>query len=197
VRDPARFLEDESYAAPLTELFGGETWKECIGAENKPQCLMFKFRDIVLDGVAEYALPYRVFEDERQTVLYYLVHLTNNDLGMREMKKAMRKRTGDMSFFPVTVRPPDQLELDVAEPAPFPSLQSWLSSTYKGRTMTFVELLNEDYGNGIWLEPEYRKAVKAMESAEPPAVAITRAEPLTKTGKPSTALNYPDSITFD
>jgi three-Cys-motif partner protein len=196
VRDPARFLAEENYAAPLTELFGGEKWRECVNAENRPQCLMFKFRDIVLDGVAEYALPYRVFEDERQTVLYYLVHLTNNDLGMREMKKAMMKRTGDMSFYPVTLRPPDQLALDVAESAPYPSLQEWLQSTYNGRTMTFVDLLNEDYGNGAWLEPKYRTAVKAMENAEPPTVMIRRAEPLTKTGKPSRALNYPDTITF-
>jgi hypothetical protein len=196
VRDPARFLTEENYAAPLTELFGGDAWRECIDAENKPQCLMFKFRDIALEGVADYVLPYRVFEDEKQTVLYYLVHLTNNDLGMREMKKAMMKRTGDMSFYPVTLRPPDQLELEVAESPPYPSLQAWLRSTYGGRTMSFVDLLNEDYGNGAWLEADYRAAVKAMEKADPPLAAIKRAEPVTRTGKPSTALNYPDTITF-
>jgi three-Cys-motif partner protein len=196
VRDPARFLTEENYAQPLTELFGGDRWRECIEAEDKPQCLMLKFREIVLDGVAEYALPYRVFEDERQTVLYYLVHLTNNDLGMREMKKNMMKRTGDMSFYPVTLRPPGQLALDVAEPAPFPSLQKWLSSTYAGQTMTFVELLNRDYANGAWLAPEYRAAVKAMENAEPPSVTIRRAEPLTKTGRPAKGLEEADRITF-
>lgn len=196
VRDPARFLTENNYAVPLTELFGGETWRECIHADDKTQSLMFKFRDIVLDGIAEYALPYRVFEDERQTVLYYLVHLTNNDLGMREMKKAMMKRTGDMSFYPVTLRPLDQLELEVAEEAPYPSLQTWLSSAYSGKTMTFAELLNEDYGNGSWLEPKYRKAVKAMETAVQPQVSIARLKPTTPTGKPATGLEHPDLITF-
>ena len=38
------------------------------------------------------ATPFWVFEDERKTVLYYLVHLTNDDLGMREMNKAMVKK---------------------------------------------------------------------------------------------------------
>jgi three-Cys-motif partner protein len=196
VRDPARFLEEENYATPLTELFGGDTWRECIDAENKTRCLMLKFQDIVLDGIADYALPYRVFEDERKTVLYYLVHLTNSDLGMREMKKAMMKRTGDMSFYPVTVRPPEQMELDVSESAPYPTLQTWLRSTYGGRTMTFVELMNEDYGKGSWLEPKYRKALKEMEKADPPQVAITRAKPVTPTGKPATALEWPDTVTF-
>lgn len=196
VRDPARFLMEENYAGPLTELFGGHKWRECIGAEDKPQCLMLKFREVVLDGVADYALPYRVFEDERQTVLYYLVHLTNNDLGMREMKKAMMRSTGDMSFYPVTQRPPDQLALDVAEGAPFPSLQQWLHATYAGQSMTFVELLNTDYANGAWLEPEYRAAVKAMGQADPPLVVIDRVEPKTPKGRRATGIKLPDTITF-
>jgi hypothetical protein len=62
----ARRQRKQNYAAPLTELFGGENWKECRDAENKPQCLMFKFREIVLAGICHYALPYRVFEDERE-----------------------------------------------------------------------------------------------------------------------------------
>jgi three-Cys-motif partner protein len=196
VRDPARFLEQENYAAPLTELFGGGAWRECIDTDDKPQCLMRKFQNLVLGGIADYALPYRVFEDEKQTVLYYLVHLTNNDLGLREMKKAMMRRTGDMSFYPVTLRPPDQLALEVEEESPYPSLQNWLRSTYTGRTMTFVELLNEDYGNGTWLEPKYRAAVKAMEKAEPPTAEIARAVPRTPTGRAATGLDLPDTITF-
>jgi len=62
--------------------------------------------------------------------------------------------------------------------------------------MTFVELLNEDYGNGTWLEPKYRNALKAMEKTDPPQVKITRAKPLTLTGRPATGLDWPDTVTF-
>jgi hypothetical protein len=53
-----------------------------------------------LDVAVTWVTPFRVFEDERKTVLYYLVHLTNHDLGMREMKEAMVAKSGDMTFCP-------------------------------------------------------------------------------------------------
>ena len=109
VRDPARFLMEENYGEPLTALFGGDLWRECETAPNRPECLMLKFREVIRErGIAKHALPFCVYEDERRTVLYYLVHLTNSDLGMREMKEAMVKKSGDMTFWPVTVRDPAQ-----------------------------------------------------------------------------------------
>ncbi len=38
---------------------------------------------------------------------------------MREMKEAMVGESEDMTFWPVTVRPPDQLALEVAEEKPY------------------------------------------------------------------------------
>lgn len=112
------------------------------------------------------------------------------------MKNAMVERTGDMSFHPVTLRPPDQLRLEVDEVGPYASLQGWLRATYRDRPMRFVDLLNADYGNGVWLEPQYRVALKAMEKADPPAAKITRRAPVTQTGSPSTGLVLDDTITL-
>lgn len=196
VRDPSRFMKEENYAEPLTALFGGDAWRECEQAANRPECLLLRFQDVVRSGVARWATPFRVFEDERKTVLYYLVHLTNSDLGMREMKKAMVKKSGDMTFWPVTIRPPDQLELEVAEAPPYPTLQDRLTEMYRGRTLAFLDLLNEDYPHGVWLEPEYRAAIKAMGAADPPRVEIRR-QRLTDRGKPATrGLKYEDLISF-
>jgi three-Cys-motif partner protein len=198
VRDPSRFLMEENYEEPMTALFGGESWRECIDVPNRAECLMLRFREVVLDGVAKHATPFRVFEDEKRTVLYYLVHLTNNDLGMREMKEAMVKKAGDMTFWPVTVRPPDQLELDVGEDRPYPSLQKWLAENYSGRTLTFEELLNEDYPkSGVWVELHYRWAV--LDMAEPetgePRARITRNR-TTPSGRPPRGLKLSDTIAF-
>jgi three-Cys-motif partner protein len=161
VRDPARFLLEENYEEPMTGLFGGEAWRDCAEASNRPECLMLRFREVVRDGgIAKHALPFCVFEDERRTILYYLIHLTNSDLGMREMKEAMVKKSGEMTFWPVTVRDPNQLELEVSEEAPHPTLQKYLSETYSGQTMAFEELLNVDYPrDNAWVETHYRAAV--------------------------------------
>jgi three-Cys-motif partner protein len=185
VRDMNRFLELPQCEPDLTEFFGGAAWRDCSEQHNRSECLLMKYRQVVVPGVAKYAIPFRVFEDERRTVLYYLVHLTNNDLGMRRMKEAMVAKSGDMTFWPVTVRPPDQLALEVEETRPFPSLQRHLVARYAGRELTFLTLLNEDYPEGIWVETHYRAALEALSKSDPPAVRITRTR-LTKSGKTAT-----------
>jgi len=197
VRDPSRFLKEENYAPAMTALFGGETWRDCIDAPNRANCLMLRFKEVVLNGIATHAMPFTVYEDARKTILYDLIHLTNSDLGMREMKDAMVEKSGDMTFWPVTVKDPAQLELEVGEDKPYPSLQTILRERYAGQTMTFEELLTKDYPSGdAWIEKHYRAAVKGMAEDEEPSVVITRKEPLTKTGKPATRLTLPDKVAF-
>jgi three-Cys-motif partner protein len=196
VRDPSRFLKEDNYAEPLTALFGGATWRACEQADNRPECLMLRFQEAVTPEIAQWATPFRVFEDERKTVLYYLVHLTNHDLGMREMKEAMVKKSGEMTFWPVTLRPPEQMALEVEEAAPFPTLQRRLARDYAGRTLTFLDLLNEDYKNGAWVESEYRSAIKTMAQAEPASARIDRVQERTVKGRAATGLSNGDTVTF-
>jgi three-Cys-motif partner protein len=196
VRDPSRFLKEENYAEPLTALFGGESWRACEEAPNRAECLMLRFQEAVRPEIAKWATPFRVFEDERKTILYYLVHLTNHDLGMREMKDAMVRKSGEMTFWPVTLRPPEQMALEVAEASPHPTLQGRLEHDYAGRTLTFVDLLNEDYPNGAWVESEYRSAIKAMSGERPPRASIDRVNPTTEKGRAATGLNLEDRVSF-
>jgi three-Cys-motif partner protein len=196
VRDPSRHLEG-NYDVALTELFGGTAWRQCIKDRDRSECLMRTFQEVVTKDAAEYVLPYKVHEDESKRVLYYLVHLTNNDRGMRVMKEKMIKKSGEMTFFPITLRPTDQLGLDVSEQPPFPSLQRYLAETYKGQTMRFVDLLNSDYPRGhSWVEGQYSKALQAMEKVAPPAVKVSRVKPLTSTGKPTRAITDVDTVYF-
>ena len=196
VRDPSRFMKEGNYAEPLTALFDGDAWRECEDAPDRESCLLLRFQDIVRPSVARWATPFRVFEDRRKIVLYYLLHLTNNDLGMREMKKAMIKKSGDMTFWPITVRPLGQLQLELDEQKPYATLQEHLASTYSGRTVKFVELLNEDYPQGVRLEPEYRAALNAMAAFEPPSVKIRR-DRFTASGRPATrGIQHSDMVSF-
>lgn len=197
-RDMGRFLNEPNVEAPLTEFFGGASWRECAERElpDRPPCLLLKYQDVVRPDIATWATPFRVYEDERKTVLYYLVHLTNKDLGMRKMKQAMVRQSGDMTFWPVTIRPPDQLALEVAEAAPFPALQKHLARKYTGRTMTFLEVINDDYPDGLWLEPNYRAAITAMAQADEATATINR-DRTTPSGKTATrGLKERDKVTF-
>ena len=194
VRDMRRFLEQPNFEAPLTEFFGGDTWRECTGAEDREQCLLLRFSQTVRErGIARFATPFRVFEDARRQTLYYLVHLTNEPLGMREMKKAMVRTSPEMTFWPVTFRPPAQLALDTAEQPPYPELQHHLLATYGGQRMTFEELLNRDYPEGLWLEPQYRAAFKDMASREAGA-RIHREDRQTPKGRVATGLELVDHV---
>jgi three-Cys-motif partner protein len=196
VRDMRRFLGEPNFDAPLDEFFGGDAWRECVSqeqAEDRERCLLLTYSKLIRAEVARFATPFRVFEDERRQTLYYLVHLTNSPLGMRQMKKAMIKESRDMTFWPVTVRPPAQLELDTTEQPPYPSLQHHLAEAYLGRRMTFEDLLNIDYAEGLWLEPAYRVAVLDMAERGEAVVDRKRSTP---SGRPPRGLQGPDVLAF-
>jgi hypothetical protein len=62
--------------------------------------------------------------------------------------------------------------------------------------MTFVELLNDDYPDGVWIEKQYRSALNALAADEVRDVQITRTR-MTDKGKPATrGIQYPDSLEF-
>jgi hypothetical protein len=88
------------------------------------------------------------------------------------------------------------MALEVAESSPYPTLQRRLGQKYAGRTLTFVELLNDDYPDGTWVEKDYRAAIKAMAQAAPPLAMIGRVKSTTRTGRAATGLTLPDSVTF-
>jgi three-Cys-motif partner protein len=196
VRDQRRFLGMDNVEAPLTSLFGGQAWKECLDAADVDRCLVQRYRDVVrAREIAEWPTPFQVYEDERRQTLYYLVHLTDNARGMREMKEAMVETSSDMTFWPVTVRPRDQLVLEVDEAAPYPSLQAHLKSKYGGRRLGFEELLNDDYPDGTWVEAQYRTAIKDLAGRQ--AGAEIHYERQTPTGRTPRGLEYDDEVRFD
>jgi hypothetical protein len=151
------------------------------------------YSEVVRGGVAKFATPFRVFEDERTQTIYYLIHLTNSSLGMRKMKEAMVKQSPDMTFWPVTRRDPNQIEMDVKEEEPYPSLQRHLETRFSGQTLSFVELMDKDYPEGLSVESNYRKAIVALEQAGRVTIERNRSTPTSR--KPS-GLKDPDEVTF-
>ena len=196
-RDMSRFLTLPTVEETLTEFFGDDRWRGCTdsGDEERTECLLLRYREAVQPTIARFATPFRVFEDERRVTLYYLVHLTNHPLGMRRMKEAMVAQSEDMTFWPITVRPKDQLRFDVNEAAPYPSLQKHLQERFSGRRLTFEEILNEDYPDGVWVEKRYRAAIVALDNDEAQPVAIGRSR-TTKSGRAPRGLKIEDTVSF-
>lgn len=196
-RDMSRFLTLDAIEETLKEFFGGDAWRACVDPDEqaRTECLLLRYQEIIRPEVALYATPFRVFEDERQTPLYYLVHLTNHPLGMRRMKEAMIAQSADMTFWPITVRPKDQLELDVREGEPWPSLQTHLRDEYADRSVSFEELLNEDYPKGVWVEKQYRSAILDLEQTEGIPVWVVRGR-TTPSGRAPSGLKLGDVVKF-
>jgi three-Cys-motif partner protein len=194
VESMARWLTYEPTEDALSAFFGGPAYRECDDAADRAECLLLKYREVVVPDPATYATVFTVYRDDRASVLYYLVHLTNDPLGMRRMKEAMVRQSGDLVFWPLTVRPRDQIEFDLSEPKPHPTLQQHLAETYAGQHISFVGLLNQDYPDGTWVESHYRAALKDMEGSG--RVAINRIVATTPTGRPKTAIGYDDEIVF-
>ncbi len=196
VREMRRFLTQENFEAPLNEFFGGDVWRKCLElgpGEDREQKLLLAYSEVVRSGVAKFATPFRVFEDERSQTIYYLIHLTNNSLGMRKMKEAMVKQSPDMTFWPVTRRDPNQIEMDVKEEEPYPSLQQHLETRFAGRSLSFVDLMNEDYPEGLWVESNYRKAILALEQTDRLKIDRNRSTPSNR--RPS-GLKEEDVVSF-
>lgn len=196
VRDMRRFLAQENFQAPLDEFFGGDAWRACLElgpGEDREQKLLLTYSEVVRSSVADFATPFRVFEDDRTQTLYYLIHLTNSPLGMRKMKEAMVKQSEDMTFWPVTRRDPNQIELDVKEAEPYPSLQLHLEERFGGRAVSFVDLMNEDYPESLWVEGHYRKAILELERQGRAEIERNRTTPSNR--KPS-GLQHADVVTF-
>jgi hypothetical protein len=61
--------------------------------------------------------------------------------------------------------------------------------------MTFEQLLNLDYPEGLWLEPQYRTALKDLDSSE--AGARIYRDRKTPKGRAATGLELDDEIEFD
>lgn len=67
VRDMRRFLEQLNFKVPLTEFFGGDVWRACADAADRECCLLLRFSQTVRErGIARFATPFRVMEDERR-----------------------------------------------------------------------------------------------------------------------------------
>ena len=69
------------------------------------------------------------------------------------------------------------------------------TSEYARSSLTFEDLLNEDYPKGIWVEPQYRRAILDLEQTEGVPLWVVRGR-TTPSGRAPRGLKLGDVVRF-
>lgn len=87
----ARFLEDSTKHAALTETFGGDRWRRCLSlpASERGDGLLAAYVEELRAGAAERFTRTFEMRDKSGRPIYHLVFATNHPLGLKQMKEAM------------------------------------------------------------------------------------------------------------
>ncbi len=192
-RDINRFLGHEDLSHRFDELFGTSDWRRllerCDPGKQHQTLRDFYIRRLKEDAKVKHAWAFRVCTDDRCETLYYLIHATNHFRGLKIMKDIMHKQ-GPKGMFaylgPEDVYYRNQLRLFEEDSG---SLKEYLVRRFSGRTVRFMDIIEESYEDTPVTEPQYRKALKELEKDE--QVRVARFSSETARG-----LSGSDSVTF-
>ena len=123
---------------------------------------------------------------------YFLFYATNNLLGLQKMKEAMWRvdESGEFTFSDATDA--RQLLLIGKEPR-YDVLAKQLRDRFRGRAVTRSEVENFVLAETPFRETHYKRALKALELSDPPALEVIAAPEGRKRGtfpSPSMRLRF-------
>jgi len=174
VRDINRFLTDKQHRAAIGEILGldgsslDEAILDIVSAPSREIALreLYERRLREVAG-ARYVWTFRVAARGQSDTIYYLMHVSRHVKAFREMKKATRALggwrfaflgRGDFSHT-------GQLELPEFGPDDTEKLKALLLTTFAGRDVEYVQLLNEavpDRRFYWWVDSDFRSALSAL-----------------------------------
>lgn len=187
-----RFIEVDKVEEHVMGLFEDgavlEALKKLKPGERREDVIRDHFvRALQERGGAKWVLPFRVNRDDRKATAYYLLHCTNHPLGMRIMKEVMAGEgsAGEYAY----LGPEDRSQLFLFKTA-MEDLAQFFLDRYKGRQMTFEELIYDSYPLTKGTAPDYRGVLLDLEergqiTMNPPAANRRRYK-----GRPS----LPESV---
>jgi three-Cys-motif partner protein len=171
-----RFLEHEDQPGNFDELFGTPDWRLAPSAGNPGRIDFLRAlyqRQLETTAQIRYV---RWFEmrNHKGAIDYFLFFGTNNQLGLRKMKEAMWRvdAIGGCRFSDAT--DPDQLtllaELNVQD------IARRLSARFHGQTVTVEAVEIFIVEDTPYCDFHYKRALKGMEQADPPALRVVDAK---------------------
>lgn len=120
----------------------------------------------ILDGYltelrkhAKFVWPFKLKFVDKDRTYYYLIHATNEFLGMKVMKEVMFSAGGQSLAYSALGPQDSQLSMFPEEPT-VDDLASYLMNLYAGKERTFDQVLEETYAFTPFIEKHYRAALK-------------------------------------
>jgi len=163
----ARWCESPYHAESLTELFGGDEWKEATKykEERRHQALVQIYEDkLQNDTDAKFVWSFGVNDsDMEKRTKYYIVHATHHIKGLRVMKNIMRKEGSGIFRY---LGPEDDI-LKRQQRFDFFDFERYLLDYFQGRVVTFDDICDELYPVSRhqiskYIDTDYRKALKIL-----------------------------------
>lgn len=121
----------------------------------------------ILDGYitalrkhAKYVWPFKLKFVGKDRTYYYLIHATNEFLGMKVMKEIMFSAGGQSLTYSALGPQDSQLSMFSEEPT-VDDLAGYLLKLYAGKERTFDQVLEETYPFTPFVEKHYRAALKS------------------------------------
>lgn len=167
VRDVNRFFSLANQEKNMNLLFGNDNWK--ILKDDKGKERQKALRDLyitnLLDlGIAKYAWPFKICEDNKRATLYYLIYATNNFKGLDIMKQIMFNQNEHFAYLG-----PDEHAYQNLKNQPrllnddIETLKSFLLNTYNNVSRTYEQIKEETYMSTPCIDKHYRKALLDLE----------------------------------
>lgn len=159
-RDINRFSPLEQEEKGLEQLFGTKEWKKEIDKKDARKFADFYRRTLKSNGV-KFVIYFRMFEANRKSVIYYLIHASNDLKAVELMKERMKKINVDFTYYG-----PDNNILDNKQERltyGFEEYADELCEQYSGKKITFDELREETIDSNSFIEKEYRQIIKQLE----------------------------------
>lgn len=186
-----RFIEVDKVEEHMLGLFEDravwEALKQLKPGERREDVIRDHFVRALQDGgSAKWVLPFRVNRDDKKATAYYLLHCTNHRLGMRIMKEVMASEgsVGEYAY----LGPEDRSQLLLFKTA-MQDLAQFFLERYRGRQVSFEELIYDSYPLTKGTAPDYREVLLKLEGEgeiiiDPPAARRRRYK-----GRPSLPQN--------
>jgi three-Cys-motif partner protein len=189
----ARWSSSPYHEESLTELYGGDEWKEATkyDGEKRHEALVQIYENkLKKDTDATFIWSFRVNDsDMHRRTKYYIIHATHHIKGLRVMKNIMRNQGAGIFAY---LGPEDDI-LRKQQRFNFFNLGDFLLASFKGRSVTFDDLCDELYPItrhkvSEYIDKDFRSALKDLEKNG--QVQITRVH------SKRTGLNKTDIIHF-
>lgn len=157
------FLTAEKIQGTLSELFGCNDWLHLANSTNRESSIINFYRKKLKD-FSRYVYYYRMSFPEKNRTYYYLFHLTNHHLGCSIMKSSF----ATFNYGKVEYLGPERFQQSLfdRQDIKVQDVQNALLSRYKGKSLSYINIIRDIIDEVPFLEKEVKTALKELRKSQ-------------------------------